>query len=257
MRLRDDKLILGVAAGLALAVTLVVSSTHPNGKVELLAHMPVAENAAGAEPGALEVPEASAADTKSNVRTRASEVGGSDIPKLDAERRRDGRRREAELSAEFTTLRKEQGDEAFEHALRAVLASKSEPQERKLCALRAWNTAELPGTVALLAAVVEEETDVSASSSPALSRSALKLLFERAPSSEDARRALARFSFVPDAHVTEELRRSASSYLSASIRAPQHDEAARLLRLDTDAAVLDGALAALDRDPNFAARRGQ
>jgi hypothetical protein len=253
MRLSDDKLILGVAAGLALAVTLVVTHTRAQGKVELLAQTPAVENAAAAEPGALEVPGSSVADSNSNARTRASEAGGNDIPRLDAERRRDGRRREAELLAEFTTLRKQQGDEAFERALRAVLASKVEPQERKVASLRALHLADFAGTVALLAASVENQADVSDGSGPSVPRCALKLLYERAPASEAARRALVRLAFIETTRASAELRRSASSYLSASIHVPQRDEAVRLLRLEATPAELAPALEALAHDANFGA----
>lgn len=257
MRLHDDRLILGVAAGFALAVTLVVTRAATHGTNELPAQQPLAADAAEPERGALELSTLHAAEPDSAARTPAAESGGDDIPALDAERRRDGRRREAELLAEFQTLRKEQGDAAFERALREALASRYEPQGRKVAGLRALHAANLPGTVALLAAAAENQSGVTDGSSVSVPRCAIKLLFERAPDSEEARRALARIAFVENARISADLRRSASTSLAASIHAHPQDEAARLLRLEAAPGELAAALQALARDPNFGAPRGE
>jgi len=79
----------------------------------------------------------------------------------------------------------------------------------------------------------------------------LRELFERAPASEAARRALARLAFVPDPRLSDDLRRKASSSLVASLRAPRRAEAERLVRLEAHPDELDAALQALARDANF------
>src|SRR5258706_3630377 len=255
MRLRDRLLLIGAATGLALAATLVFASLRPREPVEQLARTP-ADADEGELPAAVVDEGAPATDTASAARTRAtSEFASDDIPLVDAERRREARKREAELVSELLKLRTDQGNEVFERTVRDVLASSREPASRKSAGLRALHVAGVPGTDAVLAAAVENQPDVPDGASLPVPRSALKLLFERAASGEDARHALARLAFVPDAHVSPELRRRASTALAGSIRGPQHDEAERLLRLEASAAQLDAALEALSRDANFGAVR--
>jgi hypothetical protein len=255
MRLRDKLLLIGAAAGLALAAALVFAGRGPREPVEQLVQQPVAEG--NGKPHSAVLDEgASATDTGSTARTRAaSEFGSDDIPFVDADRRREARKREADFVAEFLALRTEQGSAAFERTVREVLASNREPASRKSAGLRALHTAGVPGTDAVLVAAVEQQPDVPDGASISVPRSALKLLFERAASGEDARRALARLAFVQEAHVSADLRRRASTALSASIHGAQHDEVVRLLRLEASAQQLEAALEALSRDPNFGAER--
>ncbi len=254
MRLRDTFLMCGVAVSLGLAVTLVITSVGTHETTRQLPREPLASAAAGELRGVVEAPGMSVAEGAVVARTRtASASEESGISPLDAERRRDGRRREAEYLAAFLALRKEQGSDAFERALRDALDGKHEPQCRKVAALRALHSAAVPGTDAVLAAAVQDQADVSDGSSLSVPRYALKLLFERAPSGEDARRALARLAFVPNARISDDLCRQASTALAGSIHGPRHDEAERLLRLETPAAQLDAALEALTRDVNFGA----
>ena len=248
MRLTDKLLILGVAAGLALAATLVARSGGAREPAQQPARIPVA---ADEDRAALE---ASVADTAPSERTReASEVAGDDIPDVGGARRREARKREAAILAEFLALRTEQGSEVFERKVRDVLASSAEPLVRKSAGLRALHSADTPGTDAVLVAAVQTQADASDGLSLSVPRCALKLLFERAPSGEEARRALARLAFVEDARVTVELRRRASLALKASIPGAPHDEIVRLLRLEATASELDAALKALEGDPNFGA----
>jgi hypothetical protein len=262
MRLRDEYLILGVAAGLALAVTLVVTSTAGGARREQVASAPSAAQQGaqqGAqETGALELGSPAPSDTTGIARTRtASEATDDESSSLDSRSRREGRRREAEALAQFQKLRTEQGSEALERAVREVLASRSEPLARKDAGLRALHEAGLPGTDALLAAAVREQPDVPDAFSPSVSRCALKLLYERAPASEDARRELARLAFLEEAGVSADLRRRASTALAASIRGSPRAEAERLLRLVATSKQLDAALEALARDANFGAARNE
>jgi hypothetical protein len=254
MRLQGNFLILGVTAGLALAVTLVVANVGARAPADGIAQTPLATADTGEGQGAAEHTRMSAADASEVARTRSvSASEGEDLPPLDAERRSAGRKREAECLAEFLALRTEQGPEALERTVREVLASSSEPQVRKVAALRALHAAELPATVTLLAAAVEGQPDVSDGSTLSVPRAALKLLFERAPSGEDARRVLARLAFVQEARLSPDLRHQASTALAGSIRGPRYAEVERLLRLETAPAQLDAALRALSQDTNFGA----
>jgi hypothetical protein len=253
MRLRDKLLLIGAAAGLALAAALVFTGLRPREPAGQPAQPP---GPGGAPPAVVLDGGGPAAEASSAARTRAaSEFASDEIPSVDNDARREARKREAQFVAEFLALRTEQGNEALEHTVGEVLASESESAARKSAGLRALHSAGIPGTDAVLAAAVENQSDVADGASLSVPRSALKLLFERAASGEDARRALARLAFVPDAHVSAALRRRASTALAGSIRGPQHDEVVRLLRLEASGPQLDSALEALARDANFGARR--
>jgi hypothetical protein len=256
LRVRDKFLILGVAVGLALTVTLVIARMGPREPVEQLAQMPVAADDVGEAQEVVAEPGMSVADTATNARKRAaSGANDDDTSFVDPARRRAGRKREAEFLAGFLALRTEQGPEAFERVVREAIASRREPLSRRVAGLRALHSAGVPGTDAVLAAAVEGEADVSDGYSPSVPCSALKLLFERAPSGEDARRVLARLAFVQEARVPADLRRRASTALAASIRGQQRDEVVRLLRLETTPQQLESALEALSRDTNFGAAK--
>jgi hypothetical protein len=252
MRLSDTFLMCGVAVSLALAVTRVVTRVSTREPVQRLEQQPVS-----AADGAPRQAVAEAQDS-SVALTRAAAVfdEGDDAP-LDAQRRREGRRREAEFLAEFLALRTEQGSEVFERTVREVLASRSESQGRKVAGLRALHAAGVPGTDAVLAAAVEGQADVSDGSSLSVPRCALKLLFERAPAGEDARRALARLAFVADVRISADLRRQASTALAGSIRGPRKAEVERLLSLEAKPVQLAACLEALAHDTNFGASSGR
>jgi hypothetical protein len=141
--------------------------------------------------------------------------------------------------------------------VREVLAARSEPLARKDAGLRALHEAGLPGTDARLAAAVREQSEASDGCSPSVARCALELLYERAPAGEDARRELARLAFVEEAAVSADLRRRASTALSASIRGSPQAEAERLLRLVATSQQLDAALRLLAGDANFRAARNR
>jgi len=254
MRLKETLLLCGVTAGLALAVTLVITGMGTREPVQRL--QPEHVSAAGPvdAQALIEQPGESIGESAVVARTRtANALDDGGISPVDAARRREGRKREDAFLAEFLALRTEQGPEVFARSVRDVLNSRSEPQCRKAAGLRALHSAGAPGTDAVLAAAVEGQADVSDGSSLSVPRCALRLLFERAPTVEDARRALARLAFVPDVRVSPDLRREASTALAGSIRGPQHDEVVRLLRLEAAPAQLDAALAALSRDTNFGA----
>jgi hypothetical protein len=257
MRLREQYLILGVAAGLALAATLIVASTGRREAVEHLARPPEAAQQVTRESGELELGALASSDAVQSARTRAASEAIDEIPSGDARQRREGRRREAEALAEFQKLRAEQGNEALERAVREVLAARSEPLARKDAGLRALHEAGLPGTDARLAAAVREQSEASDGGSPSVARCALELLYERAPAGEDARRELARLAFVEEAAVSADLRRRASTALAASIRGAPQAEAERLLRLVATSQQLDAALRLLASDANFRAARNR
>jgi len=255
-RLSQNVLILGVTVGLVLTVTLLVARTEKRESAGGVAQVNVAtEPGAGVRKAAAE-PELSVADPAAVARTRAiSEFASDELAPLDSERRREGRRHEAESLAQFQTLFTEQGLEALERAVQDVLGSRSESQSRKVAGLRALQVAGSPKTVSVLAAAVTGEPDSSDGTGPSVPRVALKLLFGRAPTDEEARRALTRLAFVEETRLSADLRRQASTALAGSIRVPQHDEVERLLRLETSPAQLDAALEALSRDTNFGAAK--
>jgi hypothetical protein len=242
MRPSDTFLICGVAASLGLAVALVVASVSTRETVHPSQRASLAADGAGA---LLEEPGKIVSDAGAVARTRAaSALEDGDNAPLDAQRRREGRKQEAEFLAGFLALRTERGSEVFERTVRDVLASGSEPQCRKVAGLRALHAAGVPGVDAVLAAAVEGQADVSDGSSLSVPRCALTLLFARAPSGEDARRALARLAFVADVRISADLRRQASTALAGSIRGPRNEEVERLLRLEARPAQLAAALAA-------------
>src|SRR5260221_6853790 len=192
MRLRDGFLMFGVTAGFALAVTLFVANSGPREPVDRPGRTSAPAEGGAQAPSETPDPFDAGVTTTASARSRApSEAAGNDVPPADEARRREARKRESAFLAQFVALRAEKGDEAFEQAARGVLASGVEPLARRVAALRALHTAGTPGIDALLARTVVEQPEVSADGSPSLPRAALKLLFERAPGSEDARRALA------------------------------------------------------------------
>ena len=208
MHLRDDNLILGVAAGLALAVTLVVTTAVQREPAARPAATPALVQSESLATVAVTIPEA---------RTRATpDVTNDDLSPVDAARRREMRRREAQYLEAFQTLRAEQGDAALERSVREVLAAVREPAARKIAALRALQAAGLPGADAVLSAAVESQPDVADESGASVPRAALKLLFERAPANEDARRELARLARAGGTQLSDELRKAAAAALAAS-----------------------------------------
>jgi hypothetical protein len=248
---RAEKLLgLGLAVSLLLTAALVLAGQRKGGE-------PLAQRSApgeGAVPARAAQPDLALDESSAAVRSRAvSEFAADEAPLVDAEQRRAARKREAGFLAEFLALRTEQGAEVLERSVREVLSSSREPAARKSAGLRALHEAGASGLDALLAVAVLEQSDVAEGASLSVPRSALKLLFERAPTSADARCELARLAFVQELHLSPALRSRASTALAASIHGLRHDEAASLLRLSTSGAELEAALQVLARDPNFGA----
>lgn len=260
MRRRDGILLIGVAASLVLAVTLVLSREGARPAAELASAPAAAAGTVGpSQPGsALESLDArlGAGSASAAERSRvAKELAGDEGLVSAAERRKEARELEAKYRAEFEALREEQGLPALEGSVRAALSAGQAPLAKRAAGLRALQEARVAGLDLLLRSIVEQEPDVSDGVTSSLPRTALKLLFERAPTEEGARRVLARIAFLREGKAADELRSAASQALVASIHGAARAEVERVLRLEASGPALERALAALAADPAFAAAR--